>query len=58
MGLAEKYIPRYTYEDWLRWEGQWELVNGKYELQAFTSGYEFTLSYDCKISPELENIWE
>lgn len=28
MGLAEKYIPHYTYEDWLHWKGQWELIDG------------------------------
>jgi len=28
MGLAEKYIPHYTYDDWLHWEGRWELIAG------------------------------
>ena len=28
MGLAEKYMPHYTYTDWLRWEGRWELIEG------------------------------
>lgn len=28
MGFAEKYIPHYTYDDWLHWEGQWELIDG------------------------------
>jgi Uma2 family endonuclease len=28
MGLAEKYIPHYTYDDWLNWEGRWELIEG------------------------------
>lgn len=28
MGLAKKYIPHYTYQDWLRWEGRWELIEG------------------------------
>jgi Uma2 family endonuclease len=28
MGLAEKYIPHYTYNDWIRWEGRWELIEG------------------------------
>lgn len=23
-----EYIPRYTYEDFLQWEGHWELING------------------------------
>lgn len=25
---AEKYIPHYTYSDWLHWEGRWELIEG------------------------------
>ncbi|HEO65459.1 MAG TPA: Uma2 family endonuclease, partial [Spirochaetes bacterium] len=22
------YIPRYTYEDYVNWEGRWELIDG------------------------------
>ncbi|NOX21394.1 MAG: Uma2 family endonuclease [Nitrospirae bacterium] len=28
MALAEKYLPRYTVEDYKRWEGDWELIEG------------------------------
>jgi len=28
MELAEKYIPHYTYSEWLHWEGRWELIEG------------------------------
>jgi Uma2 family endonuclease len=28
MGQSEKYIPHYTYDDWVRWEGRWELIEG------------------------------
>ena len=28
MNVAYKYLPHYTYEDYLRWEGQWELIDG------------------------------
>ena len=28
MAIAEKYLPHYTYDDWLHWEGQWELIYG------------------------------
>jgi Uma2 family endonuclease len=28
MGVAQKYIPHYTYDDWLYWEGRWELIEG------------------------------
>lgn len=26
--LVEKYLPRYTVEDYSRWEGDWELIEG------------------------------
>jgi Uma2 family endonuclease len=28
MNIANKILPYYTYEDWTRWEGQWELIEG------------------------------
>lgn len=28
MGIAEKIIPHYTYDDWVHWEGRWELIDG------------------------------
>jgi Uma2 family endonuclease len=28
MSIANKILPYYTYEDWVRWEGQWELIEG------------------------------
>src|SRR5215210_7076380 len=28
MSLAKKYIPHYTYDDWVYWEGCWELIEG------------------------------
>jgi len=28
MSLAEKYLPNYTVEDYLLWEGDWELIEG------------------------------
>ena len=28
MGTANKIIPHYTYDDWVQWEGQWELIEG------------------------------
>ncbi|ADY74005.1 protein of unknown function DUF820 [Desulfurobacterium thermolithotrophum DSM 11699] len=28
MGLAEKYLPRYTFEDYRKWKGDWELIEG------------------------------
>jgi Uma2 family endonuclease len=28
MSSAVKILPHYTYEDWLHWDGQWELIDG------------------------------
>jgi Uma2 family endonuclease len=28
MGIADKIIPHYTYEDYVHWEGRWELIEG------------------------------
>lgn len=28
MGLVHKILPHYTYEDYIQWEGKWELIEG------------------------------
>ncbi len=28
MGYTHKILPHYTYDDWLHWEGKWELIDG------------------------------
>ena len=28
MSIAHKIIPHYTYDDWVHWEGVWELIEG------------------------------
>jgi Uma2 family endonuclease len=28
MGVAYKHLPQYTYDDYLLWEGRWELIDG------------------------------
>ncbi len=28
MNTVKKYLPSYTYDDWLHWEGRWELIEG------------------------------
>lgn len=28
MSIAYKHLPQYTYEDYLLWEGRWELIDG------------------------------
>lgn len=36
----------------------YQLVNGKYELQPYINNFEFYLNENCRIVPELNNIWE
>lgn len=28
MNVAHQYLPHYTYEDYLHWEGRWEIIDG------------------------------
>ncbi len=28
MGLVNKILPHYTYDDYVHWEGRWELIEG------------------------------
>lgn len=28
MGIADKILPHYTYDEWVHWEGKWELIEG------------------------------
>ena len=28
MGLSQKYLPHYTYDDYYQWDGNWELIYG------------------------------
>ncbi len=28
MSNAVKILPHYTYDDWINWKGQWELIDG------------------------------
>jgi Uma2 family endonuclease len=60
MSNAVKILPHYTYEDWLNWEGQWELIDGipyamspmpvpKHQRIANALGGEFYFALkDCK----------
>jgi hypothetical protein len=27
MSVAHRYLPHYTYDDYVHWEGQWELID-------------------------------
>jgi Uma2 family endonuclease len=60
MSSAVKILPHYTYEDWLNWKGQWELIDGipyamspmpvpKHQRIANALGGEFYIALkDCK----------
>ncbi len=37
MGLAKEHLPRYTYEDYKSWQGDWELIDGVPYALAFPS---------------------
>lgn len=66
-------IPRYTYSDYQRWEGDWELIGGypyamspspisKHQLMASAIEYEFTKSLkknrkDCQCKLYHETDW-
>jgi len=72
MSLAEKYLPRYTVEDYRLWEGDWELIEGiayamapspfgKHQKVAFEIGRVLanqikSCNKHCNIYPELDWI--
>lgn len=38
MGTVRKILPNYTYEDYLRWEGRWEIIDGlAYDMSPMAS---------------------
>lgn len=53
MGYAQRLMPHYTYDDYIQWEGRWELIDGhpiamspspiaKHQLIANMLQFEFT----------------
>ena len=68
MPLATKILPHYTYEDWLHWEGRWELIEGipyamspmpipKHQIIANTLGAEFYIALkECKACQVMQAI--
>lgn len=36
----------------------YQLINGRYEVQTYINGFAFHFNDNCKISPQLDNIWE
>ncbi|MBO9573230.1 MAG: Uma2 family endonuclease [Chitinophagaceae bacterium] len=44
MGAIEKIIPYYTYEDYIQWEGKWEIIDGLPFAMAPTPVYDHQLA--------------
>jgi len=68
LARKEEYIPRYTYNDYLEWEGKWELIGGiAYAMspapvikhQEISSNIWLELkqkSKDCKLCKSLQAV--
>ena len=72
MSVVKKYLPRYTYEDYKLWEGDWELIEGvpyamapspfgKHQRIAFEFARQLGDQLDkcpqrCYVYPELDWI--
>ena len=69
MSNAVKILPHYTYEDWINWQGQWELIDGipyavspmpvpKHQIIASNLTIEFGIELKkckgCKVSQPLD----
>ena len=55
MAAKAHILPHYTFEDWLHWEGRWEIIHGlpyamspspvpKHQVTANALGVEFGLA--------------
>ncbi len=61
MGIAEKDLPNYTYEDYKNWEGEWELIEGiPYSMTPSPFGIhqKIIMEIGRQISNQLENCSE
>ena len=68
MASAIQILPHYYYEDWLRWEGQWELIHGipyamspapvpKHQIIAASLVSEFRVALKkCKLCKAMQPI--
>jgi Uma2 family endonuclease len=69
MASAVKILPHYTYDDWVNWEGQWELIDGiphamspmpvpKHQIVASNLNTEFGIELkkckDCNVIQPLD----
>ncbi|WP_262915581.1 Uma2 family endonuclease [Niabella ginsengisoli] len=64
MSSVNKLLPHYTYEDWVLWEGKWELIDGipyamspspmpRHQRIAAELRYEFTSALKEKNAPHV-----
>lgn len=45
MSIANKYRPQFTYDDYLLWEGRWELIDGMpYPMSPAPGPYHQTIN--------------
>ena len=61
MDLAKKYPPRYTYEDYKIWEGDWELIDGlPYAMDPshFGKHQRIVSELVCQLGDQLESCSE
>jgi len=68
LARKEEYIPRYTYNDYLEWEGKWELIGGiayamspapviKHQEISFNIASQLReKSKDCKLCKSLQAV--
>ncbi len=54
MSLAEAFLPHYTYDDYVQWEGKWEIIDGIPYAMAPSPSIEHQ-DISQKIAVELHN---
>lgn len=54
MSLAESFLPHYTYDDYVQWEGKWEIIEGIPYAMAPSPNIEHQ-NISQKIAVELHN---
>lgn len=49
-------IPHYTYQDYEKWEGDWELIRGiRYAMSPAPKKFQFTTT--CIIEVDVKNLF-
>ncbi len=57
MSTAIQYAPRYTFEDYAQWEGDWELWEGIAIAIAMSPRLDLKLCNDCEIGIDVAKIF-